>query len=656
MGNMKIEERPLVKSKKPKAKKLYLFLFSLVLLCMIGAGVSIAGYRTYNADYRSYMSLAQTGIKHLQTAEALLKALPKNPLDTHSVSQAQHEFAAASTDFVQLKNDLKSLPGISLSIPVYGPRLRAALHVLPLAIEVSQVGVVACNTLNLIIAKFHDPFNTQQHGLTQADLTIIDANFHQIKGALNLVVKQVSQLQPADLQIDPRMSKLVATFHKDIPALQAWLGAVEKLLPVVPTLLGIGTPTNYLIEVLDSTELRPGGGFIGNYGIATISGGRLTAAHITDTYLLDRAYNGAGHSIPYPSAYTWFDLAPASWNLRDSNLDADFPTAARYAELNYMREGGKVPVQGVIAITPALIQHALAITGPINVPEYHETVTAQNLIDRIHYHQVGPGTEGGDVPSPDSRSSVRKHFTELLAEHFLARAHQLPSSALPKLLHLLVTSMSSKDLQIYLNSSRAENLLQQYHLDSAFGSPADDGLFVVDANISPNKASMFIVNTIDDQVTIDGKGNAIHHTMLSYRWATNGPVYGSDVYRDYVRVYAPPGSILQSQDGWQPQGTSKAFGREVWAGFFTLSYGQTLTITLTWMVPDAAKKDAKGWHYQYVVQRQAGAQWTLHLRITLPSCAVMKNKWGGLASNNKQMAMLSQSLTKDLDVGVDYLC
>jgi len=74
------------------------------------------------------------------------------------------------------------------------------------------------------------------------------------------------------------------------------------------------------------------------------------------------------------------------------------------------------------------------------------------------------------------------------------------------------------------------------------------------------------------------------------------------------------------------------------------------------MVPGVAKKDAKGWHYQYVIQRQAGAQWTLHLQITLPSCAVMKSKWGGLVSNNKQAAMLSQSLNKDLDVGVDYVC
>src|ERR1051326_4021729 len=288
-----------------KSKKFYLIIFTLLLLSGVGSGVSLVGYQRYNTTYHSYISLAQTGIQHLQAAETLLKALPKNPLDSRTMSQAQHEFVAASTDFVSLSNDLKSLPGISTSIPVYGTHLSAALHVLPLAIEVSQVGIVACNVLNLIISRFHDPLNSQTHGLTMADLTVVDKSFYQIKADLNLVTYQINHLQPTDLQLDPRLGKLVATFHKDLPALQGWLDTAESLLPVLPTLLGIGTPTNYLIEVLDSTELRPGGGFIGNYGVGTLSGGRLTAAHITDTYLLDEAFNAAGHTIPYPSAYTW---------------------------------------------------------------------------------------------------------------------------------------------------------------------------------------------------------------------------------------------------------------------------------------------------------------------------------------------------------------
>jgi hypothetical protein len=324
-----------------------------------------------------------------------------------------------------------------------------------------------------------------------------------------------------------------------------------------------------------------------------------------------------------------------------------------------LQEGGKGPVQGVIAITPALIEHALAITGPIAVTEYHETVTAQNLIARIHYHQLGGSgaNEGSSyIPSPGGHSSQRKRFTELLSEHLLARVRQLPSSDLSKFLLLMVNSLRSKDIQIYLNSVIAQSLLHKYHLDAAIQSPVGDGLFVVDANIAANKANSFIVNTLDDRVTIDSQGNAIHRTTLQYAWTMVGRIYGHALYRDYVRVYAPPGSILLAQEGWQPRGTSNAFNREVWMGYFELTYTHTRTITLVWKVPEAAKKDQSGWHYQYLIQRQAGTIWKLNVHMALPSCATLTNKSGGLMSNNRQEVTLTQSLTEDLHVGADYAC
>jgi len=118
----------------------------------------------------------------------------------------------------------------------------------------------------------------------------------------------------------------------------------------------------------------------------------------------------------------------------------------------------------------------------------------------------------------------------------------------------------------------------------------------------------------------------------------------------------PPGSILHTQAGWEPRGTSKAFGRAVWAGFFTLNYGQTKTITLNWTVPKAASKDVHGWHYQYLLQRQAGTQWTINLHMTLPSCAVVTHTSGELAYHNKLLTIPIHSLSEDTNMGIDYTC
>lgn len=638
-----------------RSKKVYLLLS--IFLCLF-LGVSAFGVAAYRGT--SDVALAKAGIQHLQKAEVWLAALQKNPLDSQAVQQAQHEFAAALPAFVQLDNDLKLLPGTSTAIPIYGAQLRAALHLVPVAIELSQAGIAGCDILNMLITRLHNPLNIQQeHGLTLADFSIIGQDVQRIKSAFNLAIAEIKQVRASDVQFDQHLSKMFALFQKEIPALQVGLDIVERLLPVLPTVLGIATPTNYLIEVLDSTELRPAGGFIGNYGIATLSGGRLVAAHITDVDLLDRPFEAAGNKIAYPSAYSWFDLAQNSWSLRDSNLDANFPTSAQYGEQNYTREGGKVPLQGVIAITPVLMEHALAITGPIEVPEYHETITAQNLIARIHFHQLGgkAAHEGSDlIPSPDGHSSQRKRFTELLAEHFLAHVHQLPASALAQFVQLMIHSVHAKDLQVYLNPSGAEQVLQRFHVDAGIQAPTGDSIFVVDANIGSNKANSFITATLNDQVTVDGEGNAMHHTTINYAWLGKGTNYGSPVYRDYAQVYVPPGSTLQAQKGWQLRGTSTVFGRQVWAGLFTLTNGQTHTITLLWTERAAAKKDANGWHYQYLIQRQAGTQWKLELHVTLPSCAVITNRSGGVVSNDRQSVTLSKSLEEDMNVDIDYHC
>jgi len=154
--------------------------------------------------------------------------------------------------------------------------------------------------------------------------TTISNEYQIVKTSLKAAINEALLLQPGDVSFDAHLAKLLQEFRANIPTIRAALSEVDQVLPALPTLLGIGVPAHYLLEILDSSELRPGGGFIGNYGIATVSGARLTSAHITDVDLLDKPFEFAGHTIPYPPAYSWFTfLAPSSWSLRDSNLDAD---------------------------------------------------------------------------------------------------------------------------------------------------------------------------------------------------------------------------------------------------------------------------------------------------------------------------------------------
>jgi hypothetical protein len=225
-------------------------------------------------------------------------------------------------------------------VPRAGTLLGAASRLVPLAIAGSQAGVVGCQLLESLVGDLHTLSTTQGKGLTIDNLMLLSQKFLVFARAFNAVVIQARQVKSSDLQLDSRLGPLFASFQKQIPTVEKLLSEASQALSLAPSLLGISSPANYLLEVLDSTELRPGGGFIGSYGVVDISGGRLVSSPITDTTLLDRPFEDAGGTIPFPPAYTWFDIAP-TWSLRDSNLDADFPTAARYAEQNYKKEGGK---------------------------------------------------------------------------------------------------------------------------------------------------------------------------------------------------------------------------------------------------------------------------------------------------------------------------
>jgi hypothetical protein len=611
------------------------------------------------AAARHETALAQSGIQHVRTAGEALKAIQQGSLDAAHAARAESEFTAAYNDFSQLQQDMGRIPGGTF-VPILGGKLDSAARLLPLAIDASRAGMLGSDALGVLVTGLSDPLNSKSPGITQKDLTAIGADLAQITALFNADVTRLNQLQPSDLQLDPRLAPALAQFRTALPALRQALADAQAAIQLAPALIGVGKPSNYLVELLDSTELRPGGGFIGNYGILTLSGGRLDSLHVTDVDLLDRPFEFAGNVIPYPDAYKWFTTAPA-WSLRDSNLDADFPTSARNGEQTYHIEGGNVDVQGVIAVTPWVIQQALGITGPITLPEFGETVTAKNLVDRIHFHQLGPGHGSEYIPDPASLSSQRKKFTAILFQHFLDRVKQLMSTKRPQFVKLLMNAVHAKDVQIYLNAEAGENILRHNHIASTIDAPAGDGLFVVDANVIGSKSNNFIKNTLKDNVTIDATGNAVHQATLTYSWpntpeSANNNYGNKSLYVDYIRVYIPPKSVVKSQSGWEPHGTSTAFGRQVVAGKLYLDFGATATIQLTWTVPAAATKDASGWHYKELLQRPAGVTWATDLQFALPACARTGTTPAGLKAAGARVYKSQVALTADTTFSIDYGC
>src|SRR5258706_15817855 len=69
---------------------------------------------------------------------------------------------------------------------------------------------------------------------------------------------------------------LIIQFHQFLP-----------LIKIAPDLLGMKNKKTYLLLFQNNAELRPGGGFIGSYGLAVINKGKLQQLTIHNTYDAD---------------------------------------------------------------------------------------------------------------------------------------------------------------------------------------------------------------------------------------------------------------------------------------------------------------------------------------------------------------------------------
>jgi Protein of unknown function (DUF4012) len=638
------------------------------------------------AQYSHVKSEASTAVVSLKSAELSLKALESNPFDTTAISQAESQLGQAHAEFVQMNNAIQAIPGIFAVTPIVGSKLDAAFKIGPIAVEATQAGILGCQILAILAPKLKNPLSTNIAGLTSTDMNNVQADFNTLYSLASTLLGQVQQLPPSAASLDPHLGSILATVSTHMPQFTQGLQDVKNLMAVLPQLLGVGKPANYLMQVMDSTELRPGGGFVGNFGAITLSDGRMQGRpQIKDVDLLDLHYKGMG----LPSQFSWFTSGGPNLGFRDSNLDADFPSNAARALQEYNYENGSYllsnkagPItsfQGVIAITPWLIANALTLTGPITIPAPFNTVVhSYDLIQQIHHFQLGASLGGSDTQiDPACGSSYRKAFTCYLFKAFLSKLGALSGTNFSGLGKLLINSIHTKDIQIYLTNSGAEALLLHNDLASALNAPkSGDGLMVVDANVDGIKANNYMNYTWNDQISLDSSGNATHHLVLTYQYpfsrdalnnsfpsaSANQGCPATVCYQDWVRIYIPASSTHISPPnnlgnlGNSPTQTS-GFGMTVIQGLVFLPMGAPpFTVSLSWTVPHAAVQTSGGWLYQYAVEKQAGITWPMDVALTLPSCAQVFGSLHGFTTPTAHSAGVKEPLATDTTLSLEYTC
>jgi Protein of unknown function (DUF4012) len=534
---------------------LLLLLLSIATPLIVVASYAANAYATYNL-LRAH---AYGGVEHLLTVKTIFAGTSSHPtglLDVGKLTRAQEQFAAAHDDFKQVQTLIDTTPlihTITQYLPQYRSQVESARAASQVGIDTTLVGQQLISTALTLSPRFKGPLLSASHAplITSADLTLAGRTIDAILPYLSDIQVQSQSISLGALPISESQRTQIQELFQMLPQVETLLQRGRDLLAPANWLLGVGQPRVFLVQTMDRAELRPTGGFTGQYGELSVDSGRVGPFSLHDISGVEYSDNSPTSGGLAPAAYrSWWPFE--NWGLRDSNLSADFPTSAQIAIKQYKLEV-KRNVDGVVVFTPFFIEHILQAIGPIQIPKYNETITSQNLEDRLHYYQLdNAGIRKIEiVEHVNDPTQARKLFTSDVARILMDRVRHASPTELMALGLQVLSDLRTRDLQVYVTNPQVESLLEQYgYAGEIDRSNAHDGLYLVQANVSANKASQYVQTKLSDTVRLDAAGGAMHTLEMDLIYNQIGPVYGLDTYRDYVRIYVPQSAHLLSGNGF----------------------------------------------------------------------------------------------------------
>jgi hypothetical protein len=595
-----------------------------VVLALLTAVIQLGWARHHMLAGASELNSAIATVK---SPAALAKTTTRDAAIT-DLQDAQSEFQAARDDLDLWAPALDRMGWV----PHYGNVIRAAAPVASAAYDSTSSALDIVDGSRSLLSQISRP----SHGpiISKLVRTLIPGQqrFAQAERDATEALSSLNAI-PASVgstSLDADLDKL----RKDVPRLHA----AATWLSLLPTVLGSTSPQRYIFCWENSSEIRPAGGFIGAVDLVTLRHGSMT-----------RKFTGSaienGHfpqiQPPVPEAVTTVET---KWIFRDSNVSPSFPMSARLERWFYERDTG-VHVDGVIDFVDQGVPDILSATGPIYLKQYHVTVTSHNaeaLANR--FASENSVKYRGPIPPGGSRNldTYRKQFLGFEFAAILHRLQTLPPNRWGALSYAMEQAIQRKDILMWSANPAVENAVKLSGADGTLRATPGDFLYITDDNRSYNKIGPYVHESASYRADLvqgywlDSVLTLKYHLDPSPSWMEGfGPGLGTlgnkHQFRDFVRVFVPPGAIVQGVPGLNqtaPLGFigrslagQTAYGLTEIGGWFTMNPGETKVLRIRYAVPANDFSYDNFRQYRLTVLRQPGTR--------LPGVSVKLRSLGG---------------------------
>lgn len=437
--------------------------------------------------------------------------------------------------------------------------------------------------------------------------------------AINRFKQGVGALQA--VQVD---GNLPLEYKDKLGKISQPLGLLSNLIDITPTLFGFNGLRTYLILFQNNFELRPGGGFIGSYGLLRFENGKIIDLTIHDVYDADGKLKA---EVVPPFALRRFMGAP-HWFMRDSNFSPDFSRSASQAA-SFLKLETNQNVDGVIGIDVSFLSSLLEATGPIRLPDYNKTLTKDNF-----YLETQSQVENNFFPgSTQKKDFLRAAETELLKR---LQEHRFSYTSL---VNVLTKAVVQKHLLFAFPDPKTQKIFSINDLSGEIGErrQVKSGVFldtvgISEANIGQNKVNYYLKRIFAQEVFIDGEGIVTEQLKITYSNTSAPKDPFSGEYKAYLQLIVAQGTVLtgvqiDGQDieitpaitneniylaksfvapkGLEVNETSEK-GRSLYGFIIRVPQTKTKEVILSYRLEKRAPIDSQVWEYNLLAIKQPG--------------------------------------------------
>jgi hypothetical protein len=302
-----------------------------------------------------------------------------------------------------------------------------------------------------------------------------------------------------------------------------------------PDMFGFNGPRTYLILFQNNMELRPGGGFIGSYGILSVNKGKIISFNIYDVYDADGQLKGHVEP-PYPIRRY---LPSLHWYLRDSNFNVDFSKGA-IASAVFLNTEMHQTVNGVIGVDLSFVKNILSVVGPVKVADYNQTVTADNFFQVAQEHAQKDFFPGSTQKKDFLGTFYNSLQTKLSGGKDLA--YQSLLQAVSKSIyekHILFAFDNANEQAGFAINGWSSSLVDQRPSND---STTNDFIGINEANLGADKVNYYISRNVSQNINIKSDGTINEVLAINFKNSAKDNSLLGGVYKNYLRFILPIGT------------------------------------------------------------------------------------------------------------------